>query len=163
MQCLFFAIRMLWIFQKCAVDNFLTQPGTTMTLDDTVATWHQSEVVRLLKNAPGTQYQEADDANKAIIRDWVRSLLQKGPVTVTFTKADGTERDMKCTLDWTFIPTDKQPKGPDTTPVDGIVKESKQRKDPDVHTLRVFDTEKLEWRSFRFDRLRKITTELNFD
>jgi hypothetical protein len=46
--------------------------------------------------------------------------------------------------------------------VDGIVKESRQRKDPDVHTLRVFDTEKLEWRSFRFDRLQKITAELNF-
>ena len=124
--------------------------------------WEKQEVVRLLQGAPGTQYQEADETGKAIIRDWVRSLLQKRPITVTFTKSDGTVRDMKCTLDWTFVPTDKQPKGPDTTPVDGIVKESRQRKDPDVHTLRVFDTEKLEWRSFRFDRLQKITAELNF-
>ena len=38
-------------------------------------TWEKQEVVRLLKGAPGTQYQEADDANKAIIRDWIKSCL----------------------------------------------------------------------------------------
>lgn len=130
-----------------------------MTLDDTVATWHQSEVVRLLKNAPGTQYQEADDANKAIIRDWVRSLLQKGPVTVTFTKADGTDREMLCTLDHAQIPeTPIKPK-----PVDGTVRESKERKKPDEHSIRVFDLEKQEWRSFRFERLRKISAEIVFN
>lgn len=122
--------------------------------------WSKQETIRLLKGAPGTQYQEADDTGKTVIRDWIKSLLQKGPITVTFIKADGTQRDMKCTLDWSLIPTDKQP-GQGT--VDGIVKESKQRKEPDVHTLRVFDVEKLEWRSFRFDRLRKITAELNFN
>jgi hypothetical protein len=122
-------------------------------------TWEKQEVVRLLKGAPGTQYQEADDANKAIIRDWIKSLLQKSTITVTFVKADGTVRDMNCTLNWDFIPTDAiKP-----TPVDGIVKESKKpRKEPDPHSLRVFDVEKQEWRSFRFDRLQKVTAELNF-
>lgn len=130
-----------------------------MTLEDTIATWNQSEVVRLLKGAPGTQYQEADDANKAIIRDWVRSLLQKGAVTVAFIKADGTEREMLCTLDHAQIPeTPIKPK-----PVDGIVRESKKpRKEPDPHSIRVFDLDKQEWRSFRFDRLRKVTTEIRF-
>ena len=129
-----------------------------MTLDNTVATWNQSEIVRLLKNAPGTQYQEADDANKAIIRDWVRSLLQKDEVIVTFVKADGTDREMRCTLQ-----PEKLPPTPVTTgPVDGIVKESKERKKPDEHSLRVFDLDKSEWRSFRFDRLKKVTAELNF-
>ena len=121
--------------------------------------WEQQEVVRLLKGAPGTQYQQADDANKAIMRDWVRSLLQKSPVTVTFVKADGTLRDMLCTLNYDFIPVDK---APGQQPVDGIVKESKQRKQPDEHSLRVFDVEKQEWRSFRFERLQKITAELTF-
>ena len=130
-----------------------------MTLDDTVATWQQSEVVRLLKNAPGTQYQEADDVNKAIIRDWVRSLLQKGPATVTFTKADGTDREMLCTLDHSQIPeTPIKPK-----PVDGVVQESKERKKPDEHSIRVFDLDKQEWRSFRFERLRKISAEIVFN
>ena len=136
-----------------------------MTLADTVATWNQSEVVRLLKGAPGTQYQEADDANKAIIRDWIRSLLQKSTITVVFTKADGTSREMLCTLNWDYIPTDKAPKETFTTgPVDGILSESaKPRKAPDTHSLRVFDVDKQEWRSFRFDRLLKITAELKFD
>jgi len=122
-------------------------------------TWEKQEVVRLLKGAPGTQYQEADDVNKAIIRDWIKSLLQKSSITVTFVKADGTDREMLCTLNWDQIPTDAiKP-----IPVDGIVKESrKPRKEPDPHSLRVFDLEKQEWRSFRFDRLKKITAELNF-
>jgi hypothetical protein len=121
--------------------------------------WEQQEIVRLLKNTPGTQYQEADDVNKAIIRDWVRSLLQKDTVTVTFIKADGTEREMRCTLH-----PDQLPPAPVATgPVDGIVKESKERKKPDEHSLRVFDLDKSEWRSFRFDRLKKVTAELNFN
>ena len=121
-------------------------------------TWEQQEVVRLLKGSPGTQYQQADDVNKAIIRDWVKSLLQKGPITVTFTKADGTDREMLCTLDHLRIPS-----LPVTSSVDGIVKESKQRKQPDEHSLRVFDLEKKEWRSFRFDRLKKVTATLDFE
>ena len=120
--------------------------------------WEKQEVVRLLKGAPGTQYQQADDANKAIMRDWIRSLLQKGAVTVTFTKADGTDREMRCTLNPEQLPLVTV-----TGPVDGIVKESKQRKQPDEHSLRVFDLEKVEWRSFRFDRLKKVTAELSFE
>jgi hypothetical protein len=124
--------------------------------------WEQQEIVRLLKGAPGTQYQEADDANKAIMRDWVKSLLQQDTITVTFVKADGTVRDMNCTLNWDLIPTDQVPqKKSETVSIDGIVKESKARKEPDPHSLRVFDMDKQEWRSFRFDRLQKITAQLN--
>jgi hypothetical protein len=120
--------------------------------------WEQQEIVRLLKNTPGTQYQEADDTGKAVIRDWVRSLLQKDTVTVTFVKADGTEREMRCTLH-----PEKLPPAPVTTgSVDGIVRESKERKQPDEHSLRVYDLDKSEWRSFRFDRLKKVIAELNF-
>ena len=104
-------------------------------------------------------YQEADDTEKTVIRDWVRSLLQKQPITITFVKADGTLRDMLCTLDWERIPQDKHPGQP---PVDGIVKESKQRKEPDPHTLRVFDLDKQEWRSFKLDRVQKIGAQISF-
>lgn len=121
--------------------------------------WEQQEIVRLLKGAPGTQYQAADDANKMIMRDWIKSLLQVSTITVQFTKADGTVRDMQCTLN-----PEQLPDIVTTGPVDGIVVESaKPRKTPDPHSLRVFDTDKQEWRSFRFDRLLKITAELKFD
>lgn len=122
--------------------------------------WEQQEVFRILSNKPGTTYQEADDANKHIIRDWLRSLLQATKVNVEFVKADGSVRAMTCTLNWEYIPQDKRPK--DTGPVDGIVKESKQRKEPDVHTLKVFDLDKGEWRSFKMERVQKIGAEISF-
>lgn len=122
--------------------------------------WEKQEVVRLLKGVPGTQYQEADDANKSIIRDWVRSLLQKDAVTITFVKADGTDREMRCTLNWDQIPMDKHPGQPS---IDGLVREGRERKQPDEHSLRVFDLDKGEWRSFRFERLKKVTAELSFN
>lgn len=120
--------------------------------------WEQQEMVRLLKGAPGTAYQEADETNKTIMRDWVRSLLQKQPITITFIKADGTERDMKCTLNWDYIPTSAQAKPvvvEDTAP-------TKPRKEPDPAVFRVYDLDKDEWRSFRIDRLRSISVDLKF-
>jgi len=121
--------------------------------------WEKDEVVRLLRSQPGTQYQEADDVVKEQIREWVRGLLQNSEINVTFTKADGTDRDMLCTLDHSRIPVSI------TKPVsvDGIVRESrKPKKEPDPHSIRVFDLEKQEWRSFRFERLKKVTATLNF-
>jgi WYL_2, Sm-like SH3 beta-barrel fold len=128
--------------------------------------WDKQEMVRLLKGAPGTQYQEADDANKTIMRDWVKSLLNKQEITVKFVKADGTDRDMKCTLNWDLIPP--QPQKPATAIVDGVVVESakKSRKEPkeaDPAVIKVYDLEAQAWRSFRMDRLKKITAELAFD
>jgi len=125
--------------------------------------WEKDEVVRLLKGVPGTQYQEADDQVKEQIREWIKGLLQNSEINVTFTKADGTDRDMLCTLDHSRIPVSVAKPVPTTAPVDGIVRESrKPRKEPDPHSIRVFDLEKQEWRSFRFDRLRKVTATLNF-
>ena len=121
--------------------------------------WEKDEVVRLLKGQPGTQYQEGDDQVKQQIREWVRGLLQQSAITVTFVKADGTIRDMLCTLDGSRIPV--APAKP--LSVDGLVRESrKPRKEPDPHSIRVFDLDKQEWRSFRFDRLKKVTATLDF-
>lgn len=127
--------------------------------------WQKSEIVRLLRGAPGTQYQEADDVNKTIMRDWVRSLLQKQPITVTFVKADGSDREMRCTLNWDLIPP--VPSTAVTGRVDGLVTEStkprKEPKEPDPAVIRVYDLEAAAWRSFRMDRLKKITAELVFE
>ena len=126
--------------------------------------WEQQEIVRLLKGAPGTQYQAADDTGKEQIRSWVRGLLNNSEISVTFTKADGTDREMLCTLDHSRIPVSPAKLVSTTAPVDGIVRESrKPRKEPDPHSVRVYDLEKQEWRSFRFDRLKKVTATLDFD
>lgn len=123
-------------------------------------TWEAQEVYRILRNKPGTSYQEADDANKAVIRNWVKSLMQTTEIKINFLKADGTEREMRCTLDWARIPEKNHPGQPS---VDGIVRESRERKKPDEHSLRVFDLDKQEWRSFRFDRLQKISAEISLE
>ena len=129
--------------------------------DDMGGMWERDEVVRLLRGQPGTQYQEGDDLVKQQIREWVRGLLQNSAITVTFTKADGSVRDMLCTLDRTKIPP--APAKPVSTSVDGLVRESrKPKKEPDPHSIRVFDLDKQEWRSFRFDRLKKVTATLDF-
>jgi len=125
--------------------------------------WEKDEVVRLLRSQPGTQYQEADDLVKEQIRNWVRGLLTNSEVTVTFTKADGTDRDMLCTLDHSRIPVSVAKPVSTTAPVDGIVRESKKpKKEPDPHSIRVYDLQKQEWRSFRFERLKKVTATLDF-
>jgi hypothetical protein len=130
----------------------------------TTLDWEKAEVFRLLKNAPGTQYQEADEAGQAEIRAWVKGLLITSEITVDFVKADGTERSMRCTLDATRIPQKPTPAAitrSSTDNPDGLAESKKPRKQPDPHSVRVYDTEKNEWRSFRFDRLQKITAELD--
>jgi hypothetical protein len=134
--------------------------------------WEQQEVIRLLRGAPGTQYQEADDTNRQAIRDWVRGLLDKQPITVTFVKADGTDRSMRCTLNWNLIP-EKPPMAVMSHSasivgrVDGLVTETKkprkQPKEPDPAVIKVWDLDAGAWRSFRMDRLKKINAELSFE
>ena len=73
----------------------LTFKGEFMDMD----AWEKAEVFRLLKNQPGTQYQEADEAGKEQIRKWVKNLLNNSVVNIQFVKSDGTVRDMRCTVD----------------------------------------------------------------
>ena len=133
--------------------------------------WEKQEVFRLLKNQPGTHYQETDESGRKQMRDWVKNLLANSEVTVKFVKSDGTTRDMRCTLDSNRIPHAAAPKpisvpadiqASSTANIDGLAESRKPRKQPDPHSVRVFDTEKNEWRSFRFDRLQKITAQLDF-
>ncbi len=78
-------------------------------------------------------------------RLWLRSMLNEGVVGVAFTKKDGTEREMKCTLNFDMIPQDAAPK-------------NSGRAQP-TDSLAVFDVDKGEWRSFRFDSVKSIFQE----
>ena len=134
----------------------------SFSLDDymtpSTLTWEQMETVRLLKGLPGTHYQEASETDRAIMRDWLRSIMQKQPITVTFVKADGTVRDMLCTLNQDLIPDTASPKTPVST--DGRISESPITKPAEPDTMRVFDVEKQQWRSFRYDRVQKISVTM---
>ena len=140
------------------VDNMIKKRQLTNRGTLPIMTWEKDEILRLLKGAPGTHYQEADEEGKSTMRSWIREALQTTIITVEFTKADGTLREMHCTLQ-----PDKLPPGTPSGSIDGIINEDKTRKPAEADSIRVFDTDKQEWRSFRFDRLKKIGLELRLD
>ena len=71
--------------------------------------------------------------------------LKSREVKIEFTKKDGTQRSMLCTLNEAVIPTEKLPKSKEETS-DSISSE----------TCRVFDVEKQDWRSFRWDCVTEV-------
>jgi hypothetical protein len=79
-------------------------------------------------------------------KSWLKGVLRDGNVCVTFTKKDGTERKMICTLSESAIPQEFAPKG-----------STKAQSD---ESLAVFDVESNGWRSFRYDSITKIQVEL---
>ncbi len=76
-------------------------------------------------------------------RDWLLGLLsdEKNPTTVTFLKKDGTQRVMRCTRSPSQIPEDLQPKN--------------GTNDSET-SIRVFDLDKNEWRSFIVENVKRI-------
>ena len=81
---------------------------------------------------------------------WLKGLLHDDITTdlcVTFTKKDGTEREMYCTLCESRIPADKQPKS-------GLEETTNSKTGGSA--LRVFDTVTNEWRSFRWDSIKRV-------
>ena len=75
----------------------------------------------------------------ALLKHRIHKLLQTNKVEVNFTKMDGTNRKMICTLDSTLIPKD-------------ITFSEEHRKVSD-DVLAVWDLEKDDWRSFRLDHV----------
>lgn len=75
------------------------------------------------------------------------NLLTRNILEVTFTKADGTERVMRCTLIEEYLPVHETNTD---NPID--FPESSRPFNPDV--VRVWDTENNGWRSFRLDSVK---------
>lgn len=79
-------------------------------------------------------------------RDWIKGVLQTTPeVTVTFTKKDGTERVMKCTLDPNILPKQEVKEGQDRT----------ERLKTDA-VMPVYDVEAKGWRSFTLRAVKRV-------
>ena len=79
-----------------------------------------------------------------IMREDLVDRLKQSVVNVVFTKTDGSERTMNCTLKLENIPEDQHPK---TT----IKSESDQ--------ICVFDIDIQEWRSFNFSSVKTVNGE----
>ena len=82
-------------------------------------------------------------------REWLRGVLQMHETTIVFTKKDGTERTMVCTLAEDKIPSEKAPKNT-----------GKAKSD---EAIAVFDIESQDWRSFRWDSVKEIKFSLGED
>jgi len=95
---------------------------------------------KLILNANGLSLQTKKEKN------WLKGLLKTTDVRLEFLKKDGTIRKMTCTLAESKIPDEKMPKN------------SGKEKSDDA--LAVFDLEKQEWRSFRWDSVKKIEFSL---
>lgn len=75
--------------------------------------------------------------------EWLKGMLTVSEGIVTFTKSDGTERVMKCTL------------VPSQLPKVEIKEDAKPRKESTT-SMRVFDLEKNEWRSFTIKKVKQV-------
>ncbi len=89
---------------------------------------------------------ELTDEQWQEFRKWLISHMKMGPMSVTFTKKDGTERVMNCTLQAELLPPQE-------------IKESATKKE-NTDTIRVFDLEKQEWRSFTVKSVKKVQFDL---
>lgn len=78
-----------------------------------------------------------DQDNLSWQNNYIRTALTEGVIEVKFLKKDGTERDMKCTLQAAFLPVQEST--------------SETRKTQSEDSIAVWDIEKNAWRSFRFD------------
>lgn len=73
----------------------------------------------------------------------LKQSLQNGVVTVVFEKADGTLREMRCTLQADVMPQ--------------LLQEGESSRTENPDTLAVWDVENGGWRSFRMDSIKSIT------
>ena len=77
--------------------------------------------------------------------NWLIGMLKiNESVTVTFTKKDGTERVMNCTLKPELLPEAKP------------VAEGKEPRKESTTSIRVYDLEKQEWRSFTTKNVTRV-------
>ena len=88
---------------------------------------------------------EWTDSDWDSFSNWLDGILHINPVTVTFTKKDGTERVMRCTLQ------------PELLPKVELKENSKPRKESTT-SMRVFDLDKNEWRSFKLANVTEIAS-----
>jgi len=77
--------------------------------------------------------------------NWLTGMLKVNEtVTVTFTKVDGTERIMNCTLKPELLPEVKP------------LAEGKQPRKESTTSIRVYDLDKQEWRSFTTKNVTRV-------
>ncbi len=95
-----------------------------------------------MKEVKAGWYNNTTPEEQERFRRWLIGVLTDIRVYIKFNKKDGTEREMLCTL------SDEAP---------AYEKKTERKANPD--TCFVFDVEKKEWRSFRYDSVTHVSFE----
>ena len=84
------------------------------------------------------------DDDWSVFKTWVTEVLRSNEAVVTFTKKDGTERVMRCTLDPQMLPNQQ-------------ITETKPERKKSETSVAVFDIEAKAWRSFVLKSVLKVS------
>lgn len=93
-----------------------------------------------------TWYSTASEAERTEFRNWMVGVLKNERVNICFTKKDGTERWLHCTLHSDYLPVQEQ----GTQSVEKSNTESQS----------VWDIDAAGWRAFRWDSIREFSFNL---
>ena len=93
-------------------------------------------------------YNDLADEELKTFGPWLKDMLKTGPVSVTFTKKDGNERVMECTLNPKLLP-------PAVVVTEDA--EPKRKKAINDNTMAVYDLEMQAWRSFTLKSVKRVS------
>jgi len=124
-----------------------------LTLDEDYTREELLELVPDAKTVPQILLDDKDENEtvyiggysqlEAYFEDPVKIALDEGlKINVVFTKVDGSDRTMFCTRNVEYIPKEKRATEPS---------------DNSSNTIRVYDIEKQDWRSFRIENVKSFT------
>ena len=82
-------------------------------------------------------------------KKWVKSCLETNICTITFTKKNGDERVMSCTLDEQHFP-----------PIQKEAAEVGEVRQKSIESLTVFDIDEQNWRAFRWDSIKRFEMDI---
>jgi hypothetical protein len=85
-----------------------------------------------------------------VFRGWLKGVLTVQPATITFTKKDGTERVMNCTLRGDMLPVVE-------------IKEDKAPRKQNDSVLSVYDIDAQGWRSFTINAVKRVSFTMSDD
>lgn len=107
----------------------------------------------------GNYYSRSTDEERQEFRQFFKSILSDNVVTIEFTKTDGSSRIMICTLSEQHgaehkIANDQLDLFKAATQL--TESEKTNQKKVNIDTQTVWDCESAAWRSFRWDRLKRV-------
>jgi hypothetical protein len=94
--------------------------------------------------------QDTIDNDIDVFRGWLKGILTVQPATITFTKKDGTERVMNCTLRSDMLPAVE------------IKEDATPRKQNDS-IISAYDLDAKGWRSFTVSAVKRVSFAIDDD